>query len=231
MTAAQTSGWVQGAAERAVPNAFLARSQSGSVTAMVGAGNDRPGMAHPGKPDPGMPGRGMEAPEMGAGSRAAARQAAPGMGFAQAVGANAVPLSVGVAMANAPMEIAPTEIVHPAIGLPVIGPMALAAARIAPRQAIVPDLNVVRPKLARPSAVPLTGDPRNGELLIGVLVADSLAVPLVAWAPGVLALAGPIAPVLVATGIGQGPVRRSLRWLPKLPQARQNAIAMNRRPI
>ena len=240
MTAAQTSGWAQGGAVRAVPNAFLAPNLSGSVTVMVGAGNDRPvtlvaetvvaatvdpGTVDPGTVEPGMSGpamaQGMVAPGMGGVSRDAASQVAPGMASAQVVGANAVPLSGAAGMASVPMETGPMENVLRVIGLPAIGRTGPAAAQIGSRQAIDPDL----------SGVPLTAVPPIGVLLIVVLGAVPLAVLPVALVRGVLGLAGRMSPDLMEAVIGQGPVPRSWRWMPRVPQAKPNAIAMSRRPI
>ena len=210
------------AAGRAVPNAFRDRSLNGSVTPMVGAGRDRPVRVVPvvrvvpGRVDPEMPGPapvlpvteppgmvadGMGPPGMAAGSRFAVRPVAPGMRFARAVGANADPLSGAAAMASAPTEIAP-----PAVMLPAIGCTEPAAALIGPSSAIGPDWSVALQTLAlrcagplsavRLSAVPLTGAPS-----IAVLAAVQLAVPpavlLVALAPRVLGLAGPMGPGLI----------------------------------
>ena len=194
---------------------------------MVGAGIDRHGRVVPGrvvpvKVAPGMPGRGPVAPEMGAPgkadgmvrlgmpavSRFAVRQAELGMRFAQAVGANAVPLSGAAVMASAPTEFAP-----PAVMLPVIGCMEPAAAQIGPSSAIGPDLSVALQTLARRSAAPLSAVPLTGDPSIAVLA----AVPLGALVPPVLGPAGrmgpgPIVailfpPALTAAEIGQAPGR------------------------
>ena len=225
---------------RAVPNASRARSLNGSATPMVGAGRDRPVMLVPVRVDLGIPGRalavpvmvadGMVEPVMGAAgkadgmgpletpavSRFAVRQAELGMRFAQAVGANAVPLSGAAVMASAPTEIAP-----PAVMLPVIGCTEPAAAQIGPSSAIGPDLSVALRMLARRSAAPLSAVPLTGDPSIAVLAAVPLAVPqlvlLDALVPAVLGPAGrmgpgPIVaillpPALTAAEIGQAPGR------------------------
>jgi hypothetical protein len=212
---------------------------------MVGAGRDRPVMLVPVRVDLGIPGRalavpvmvadGMVEPVMGAAgkadgmgpletpavSRFAVRQAELGMRFAQAVGANAVPLSGAAVMASAPTEIAP-----PAVMLPVIGCTEPAAAQIGPSSAIGPDLSVALQTLARRSAapliaVPLSAVPLTGDPSIAVLAAVPLAVPqlvlLDALVPAVLGPAGrmgpgPIVaillpPALTAAEIGQAPGR------------------------
>ena len=214
---------------------------------MVGAGRDRPGTvvrakgvlerAVPGREVPGMPGRALVAPVTGAPgkadgmgpqemevvSRFAVRQAEQGMRFAQAVGANAVPLSGAAAMGNAPMEIAP-----PAVLLPVIGCMEPAVAQIGPSSVIGPslvidpDLSVVLRTPARriagpSSAVRLSAVRLNGGPLIAVLAGVPLVVQLVALERHVLGLAGPmdpgltvailLPPALRAAEIGQAPGR------------------------
>jgi len=193
---------------------------------MAGAGKNRlvtvvPGRVVPVKVAPGMPGRGLAppemaprervVPEMAAVSRFAVRQAAPGMRFAQAVGANAVPLSGAAAMASVPTGIAP-----PAVMLPVIGCTEPAAVQIGPSLAIgpssaigpslaiAPDLSVGLLTLVRRiadllSAVPLSvarlsAVLQNGDPSIAVLAAVPLAVLQVALGPRVLELAGPMGP-------------------------------------
>ena len=226
---------------RAVPNASRARSLNGSATPMVGAGRDRPVMLVPVRVDLGIPGRalavpvmvaaGMVEPVMGAAgkadgmgpletpavSRFAVRQAELGTRFAQAVGANAVPLSGAAVMASAPTQIAPPAVMHP-----VIGCTEPAAAQIGPSSAIGPDLSVALQTLARRSAapliaVPLSAVPLTGDPSIAVLAAVPLAVPLGALVPPVLGPAGrmgpgPIVailfpPALTAAEIGQAPGR------------------------
>lgn len=208
---------------------------------MVGAGRDRPGTvvrakgvlerAVPGREVPGMPGRALVAPVTGAPgkadgmgpqemevvSRFAVRQAEQGMRFAQAVGANAVPLSGAAAMGNAPMEIAP-----PAVLLPVIGCTEPAVAQIGPSSVIGPDLSVVLRTPARriagpSSAVRLSAVRLTGGPLIAVLAGVLLVVQLVALERHVLGLAGPmdpgltvailLPPALRAAEIGQAPGR------------------------
>jgi len=175
-----------------------------------------------------VPGKGVETeppgmgpPGMPAVSRFAVRQAVPGMRFAQAVGANAVPLSGAAAMASAPTEIVPPVVTHP-----VIGCTEPAAAQIGPSSAIGPDLSVALQTLARRSAdplsaVPLIAVPLTGDPSIAVLAAVPLVVPqpvlLDALVPPVLGLAGrmgpgPIVaillpPALTAAEIGQAPGR------------------------
>ena len=133
--------------------------------------------------------------EMPAVSRFAVRQVVPGMRFVQAVGVNV-----------------PTGIAPPAVLLPVIGPTEPAAAQIGPSLAIGPDLSVGHRMWARPSGVPLSGDPS-----IAVLVAVPPVVQLGALAPPVLGPAGRMGPgptvaillppALTAAEIGQAPGR------------------------
>ena len=164
---------------------------------MVGAARGLPVTTGPGTVAPGMRRAAMVAgrvPATLAVSKVVVMGEALGMPSVPAVVANAVLLSAVVAKVSAPMAIVRRE-----IGPLESVPMGPGAVRIAPKEEIGLDLNVVPPKVVAQNVVFQSGAlrtsaPQSGGLSIAVLGAVLPA----ALALDVLALAAPMAPAPIA---------------------------------